>query len=107
MDFLLPSDETMSLMCAEYDKALSRRGDRAEALSAPPFPPEASPAEEVRAPAPPCAPAHTLFVLYFVFLLGYNFGYGNATADSDGNVGRVQSRQGRNGDFHNFRPRKG
>lgn len=27
MDFLLPSEETMSLMSAEYDKALSGRGD--------------------------------------------------------------------------------
>lgn len=107
MDFLLPSEETMSLMSAEYDKALSGRGDRAAALSAPYAPAEVpAPSGEgalPRACASPCA----LFVLYFAFVLGYNLGYGNATADANGNVGGVQSRQGRNGDFYNFRPRKG
>ena len=97
MDFLLPSDEAMDKMAEEYSRALSRRTDAVDALSLV----SANPAlTGVLSPLP------AVLLLYFAFALGYNCGYGNALADSDGNLGRFQSRQGRDGDFHYFFPRK-
>ena len=91
MDQLLPTEETMRIMAEEYKKALDRSAARADVLCAP--------SARWSAAASPCP---ELLLLYIVFVLGYNFGYGNALADAYGDMGRVQSGQGRDGNFHHF-----
>ena len=92
MELLFPSDEAVRQMNDEYGRLLGG-GTGASVLSR-----EAS--------SPPAGGCPVLLVLYFGFILGYNCGCGNKAHDDDGNMGRFQSRQGRDGDFHNFRFRK-
>lgn len=98
MDVLLPSDETMEKMAKEYARALSGTDGKVLALNA------ADGESSLRRRDDGGCPVFLL--LYFAFALGYNFGYGNALADSDGNLGRVQSRQRRDGNLDYFFPRK-
>lgn len=100
MDYLLPSEETMAKMAKEYSALLKPHTTSAMSCADANLPDAARDADN----PPPCAPL--LFALYFAFALGYNFGYGNAISDTDGNMGRVQSRKGRDGDFDYFFPRK-
>lgn len=93
VDWLLPDEESMCKMAREYARVLKSRTVSAEALSL------------HGCGTPPLA--RVILLLYFAFALGYNFGYGNALADADGDMGGLQSRQRRDGDVHNFFPRKG
>lgn len=102
MDYLLPSDETMKKMAAEYSRMLSDVDKKAAALTC-----SAPVGKDCETTLCGClSGAQLLFALYFAFALGYNSGYGNAVADSDGNMGRLQSRKRRDGDFDYFFPRK-
>lgn len=98
MDVLLPSEEVMEKMAKEYARALADTGGKVLSLDA------ADGAASPRRGGDRACPGFLL--LYFAFALGYNSGYGNALADADGNLGRLQSRQGRDGDFDYFFPRK-
>ena len=100
MDVLLPSDEVMKKMAEEYARMLDDGRPRAQALECAPLPSsrERSGCCSLGFPA--------FFALYFAFALGYNFGYGNAVAYADGNMGGVQSRKGEHGDLDCFFPRK-
>ena len=100
MDILLPSEEAMRKMAEEYARTLPHADALSHVLSA-------DGAEEKAACAETAPLPRVLLLLYFAFALGYNSGYGNALADADGNMGRIQSRQRRDGDFDHFFPRKG
>lgn len=95
MDYLLPDNETMAKMVEEYSAVLKKHDAAAAALSVP----------QERTTAPAVAP-QLLFALYFAYVLGYNFGYGHAVADSDGDMGRFQSRKRTDGNVDYFFPRK-
>lgn len=98
MDMLLPSDEVMEKMAREYARTLPDTG----ICVTPMCTSAATDANEVGC----CDACPSFLLLYFAFALGYNFGYGNALNDADGNMGRLQSRQRRDGDFDYFFPRK-
>lgn len=133
---LLPSEEQMSAMLKEYAKVLRQGGAKVRAagesvscenahstaLDCRKSQQSAAGAREdsgagevakdsVAFTARESEAGHSYFsgvilVLYFAFALGYNFGYGNATSDTNGDMGRVQPRQGRDGNLDYFFPRK-
>ena len=80
MDLLLPSEEAMTKMAAEYAEVLSAAGRGAGTLSC---------VSPCGGGLSPClsSPLAELLLLYFAFSLGYNFGYGNALAHSDARKG--------------------
>lgn len=97
MDFLLPDDAVMQKMAAEYARLRATPENIAAALGLE----QQNSAVTASFCDAPC-PAQTLIALYFVFILGYNSGYGTAIHDTDRSVGRFQSGQGTFGNINNL-----
>lgn len=86
MDYLLPSDENMRLMCDEYARlhataktAAAATYIQSDASTSPPM------AESGRTDK-----SLWVLILYIVFALGYNFGYGTQIFNTHGGVGGFQ-----------------
>lgn len=101
MEYLLPDEDTLKIMAAEYEK-LKQYSNTASALSAESDNYALSSEKNTRS-------LHTYpdtLVLYFALLLGYNLGYGAAISNADRGMGGVQSCQGPDRDLDNFFFRK-
>ena len=101
MEYLLPDEDTLKVMAAEYGK-LKQCSNATSALSAEPNNTALSSETNTQS-------LHTstdTLVLYFALLLGYNLGYGAAISNADRGMGGVQSCQGPDRDLDNFFFRK-
>ncbi len=92
MDFELPDEQTIEKMNREYANILQK----VSPLSA-----ENNKVKinDVNA----CAQTNNFFILYFIFYLGYNLGYGTAIFDTDGSMGGISPFKRPLGGVHNFR----
>lgn len=81
MDFELPDEQTMKKMNAEYADMLKN----VEPLSLQ----KQTDFQNADACARSTQNVNNFFILYFIFYLGYNLGYGTAIHDADRSMGRI------------------
>ena len=123
MDFLLPDDLTAEKMRLEYEKVLAGKDTSVLSLVV---------EDTVKNKATPCDSTENskksidfsedsstkqplldhsyastnILVLYFIFALGYNCGYGTSIFDTNISLGRIQSQERSSGNINSFFKRK-
>ncbi len=85
MDFELPDEQTIEKMNRAYADMLKSVSPLSVNGNTPP-----GKQDEIQG-FNACARTNKIFILYFVFYLGYNLGYGTAIYDTDGSMGGFPS----------------
>ena len=116
MDFILPDDLTTEKMRLEYEKILAGRDSSAlslgvgDGLNGENDTKKSTDFSEKTPHTPPCQqhtyPSTNILVLYFMFALGYNCGYGTSIFDTNISMGRLQSQERPTGIIDGFFKRK-
>jgi hypothetical protein len=112
MDYILPDDVTTEKMRLAYEEMLRSKDTSVLSLSTENL---SSTTENTKKSndfsvnnqenLPACAPMPTstnILVLYFIFALGYNLGYGTSIFDTNISMGRFQSQERPTGNFNYF-----
>ena len=123
MDFILPDELTTEKMRLEYEKILANKDTSVLSLGMESATKSTEPLDistenskksidfsDDISPKQPffnCNYASTnILVLYFIFALGYNCGYGTSIFDTNISVGRIQSQERPSGNINSFFKRK-
>ena len=116
-DFILPDDITIEQMRSAYSKMLSDKDTSVLSLSAKSLPENDDASKKSfdfsernvqNFPQSRHFNASTnILVLYFIFALGYNLGYGTSIFDTNTSMGRLPSQERPFGNINSFFDRKG